>query len=409
MQSTTSQRPLSPPTTRKEQFVQLSYEILTDENLNNGDIVFAAHLLRWDWGNGCWLTDKQLALKLKVTERTIRNHSNSLEQAGHLWMFEDREGMTVRLVVRPGHIYPKPKGLGKPLSRKNFSKSEPPYKDVHDFNNIKAHEVTTSSHENLYPVPPTEPLQEDAVKQTPNTPKNLSSPISPTSPRNEPLLHPNIPADPEIIKLLTNAGVARHGAIDLARVYPPIRCWDGIEYVQRRINQDDPIANPGGYIRRAIEEGWGAPSPILKASPDSTHSSYSSSPSYFQHTQSGSSTPATSPIHPELALRSPPRAGEGGSNFAQAQQASPHTKTWHTALSTMRHPANLDSWCPPSVVEALAKSVYISSITDKSVHLTASSVYHAETARKAAAQIQNALHIAGLDIKSIRVTTHPEE
>ena len=59
-------------------------------------------------------------------------------------------------------------------------------------------------------------------------------------------------------------------------------------------------------------------------------------------------------------------------------------------------------------MDALAESVYISSIEGKTVYLFASSDFQAETAREVATQIRNALQTAGLDIKRIRVTTHPE-
>ena len=44
------------------QFVQLPVAALTDDRLSSGAKLFLAHLLRWDWGNGCYLTDKQQPL-----------------------------------------------------------------------------------------------------------------------------------------------------------------------------------------------------------------------------------------------------------------------------------------------------------------------------------------------------------
>ena len=90
------------------QFAQVPLRLLEDDQICAGAKVFLARLLRWDWGGGCWLTEKQLAFELGVTERTVRNHTKALEASGHLWVFQDREGMTVRLVVRPGGVYPKP-------------------------------------------------------------------------------------------------------------------------------------------------------------------------------------------------------------------------------------------------------------------------------------------------------------
>lgn len=256
---------------------------------------------------------------------------------------------------------------------------------------IKAHEETTNHQESANSVPLTPAPAPDVVPNA--TTETNPEPVKDTNPA-----FPKHKADPEIIKLLTAAGVAHNGAIELARAHPAIRCWDGIEYVQRRINQGDPIATPGGYIRRAIEQGWVKPS----VTPENPHKSPRQPHSSPEFPENDAQKQPQKPRSQLVPTPDPPEKSPI-SEFEQARQTSPHADTWEKALDHMRDFDNPDTWIQPLTVSALAESVYISSIQDQTVHLIAYSDFQAETVRRVADRIQKALRTVGLEFNTIVV------
>ena len=489
--STTSQHPLSPSTTRKGWFIQLPLEVLIDSRLSAGAKLFLAHLLRWDWGNGCWLTDKQLARELGISVRSIRNHTKALEEAGYLWIFKNREGMAVRLVVRPGHVYPKPRSFGKPLERKNFSRPATPNMVFNHNFDLEVHETTTDHQIDPVLEEAIDQEREDAVvtiepqkltRETPDEPletvtereeeiltpnpldraievlqdAGIAAPVAqvlacrhsagriratvtyaegycgellnksgyvvsalqngwelpkwcyrpepakndtqkqPSETRSLPALTPEIPRepaspvstpDPVIVEAMVNAGVARMGAVELARKYPAIRCWDGVAYVQKRLIQGDPILNPGGYIRRAIEEGWKAftgESLEKLLEDDSGEKAEEKS----HHGQS-----------PEDRI-SPPVLLFGAE---EAHEESPYAGIWEKALEAMQDLKNLDVWINPHAVSLYLRQAHIDRIEEGSACLVAPACA-AACIQDYTEEIKGALRLAGMEVEAVAVT-----
>jgi len=239
-------------------YAQIDFDVLTDAHLSAGAKLFLAHLQRWDWGNGCWLTDRQLAREIGVSTRTVRNHTKALEEAGYLWVFEDREGMTVRLVVRPGHVYPAPKGLGKPFPKAGKKFSSPPIKDSKDF------EITEET--TCFPEAPVlgeaEPEAEAAVvvqaetDQT-ETPAPVKAPATAAVP---PLAPATVPALSDAaltaLAVLEEAGVARPAAVRLAMAYPVRQIRAATRYARQY--RGEPLNAPG-LVVCALKDGWTLP------------------------------------------------------------------------------------------------------------------------------------------------------
>ena len=242
-------------------FAKMDFEVLTDARLSAGAKLFYAHLQRWDWGGGCWLTDRQLAREIGVSTRTVRNHTKALEEAGCLWVFEDREGLTVRLVVRAGHVYPAPRGLGKPLpkSGKKLSRPFKVYIETDEF------EVPPQNNTEEIPDPvPPEPVLQPVVVSP-----------EPTNQAEEPAAEPEadqVPeADPQperlpavaapealpeaaltAVALLADAGVARGAARKLALAHPVRQIRAAVAYVRGYRSE---VLNPAGLVRWLLESG----------------------------------------------------------------------------------------------------------------------------------------------------------
>ena len=360
------------------QFVQTPVEILMDRTLSSGARDFASQLLRWDWGLGCTLTDTQLAEELGCSIRTVQNYTNALVERGYLWHFEDREGMPIRLVRRPGGIHPKPKGLPLPLPRKNFSRFEAPCKEL-DYNINKLHETTT--HQQITgSVPVTGPSAAGVVPI--DLEKTISTPEIPQEPAS-----PVPPPDPVIVEAMVNAGVARMGAVELARKYPAIRCWDGVAYVQKRLIQGDPILNPGGYIRRAIEEGWKAftGGSRAKLSEDGSGEK-GEGQSHDGHSPEDRISP------PVLLFRT-----------EEARKESPYAGTWEKALEAMQDLKNPDMWVNPHTVSLYLRQAYIERIEEGSACLVAPTCA-AACIQDYTVEIKEALRLAGMEVEAVAVT-----
>ena len=364
------------------QFVQTPVEILMDSTLSSGARDFASQLLRWDWGLGCTLTDKQLAEELDCSVRTIQNHTKALVERGHLRHFEDREGMPIRLVRRPGGIHPRPKGLPLPLPRKNPSRFGAPCKDF-VFNNKKLHDTTThlqSSNSVPTSEPPAPPVVATVPEKTTETHETPSEPAS----------QAHIP-DPAIVEVMTSIGVARPGALRLARTYPAIRCWDGVEYVKNRLNQGDPILNPGGYIRRAIEEGWEKPTGVSQAklSEGASREKTEESPNLGQFQEDPSSPPGLDP------------------EPAKARRDSPYAGSWEKALSVMQDVKNPSVWVNPHAVSLYLRQGYLDRVEEGSAHLVAPACA-VRCIQDHTEEIKEALRLAGLEVDCVVVVVKEE-
>jgi len=211
-------------------FVQVPMRALTDPDLCAGAKVFLAQLLRWDWGGGCWLTDKQLAHELDCTDRSIRNYTRALEAHGHLWVFRDREGMVVRLVVRPSGVYPRPAWNTKalPLSRKNVSAAScvREHGRSKDFE-VHAVETTGSGDRTVLPAPVVVAEQPQHAPQT-----------------------------PDAAALLVQAGVDQISAMGFQRGVSLKHIRAAIRYTQESRSE---VLNPGGFIRAALARRWKLP------------------------------------------------------------------------------------------------------------------------------------------------------
>ena len=88
--------------------VEIPEELLTDKRVSAEAVRLYALLVYPDYTAGTWLTTRRLAEKVEVTDQTIRRLTKSLEAAGYLWVFKDRNGLVSCLPSRSDGKYPKP-------------------------------------------------------------------------------------------------------------------------------------------------------------------------------------------------------------------------------------------------------------------------------------------------------------
>jgi len=378
-------------------FVQVPIAILTDECLSPGAKLFLAHLLRWDWGGGCWLTDKQLAHELGVTERTVRNHTKTLDEAGHLWVFEDREGMTVRLVVRPGHVYPRPPGMRPLAARKKFSKSGAPYKVLN--HELEVHVLPTTGFEvdlssvspGQEPEPPVVCVSEPiAIEENPITEAQVidqereETPIQAASIAVEPETHalntetPAIPVPPVVSEAqaiadeLTAVGVAHSVAKDLAQKVSPTKVRAALRYVSGYRGE---VLNPPGLLRHLLETAARLPRWCYPAAPRP----------------------------PEMLIEA--RSPEGsdldpasGVDREQRRAVSPHAALWarvSARLEGMMQRQSFQTWFVPAFIDRIESGVVVLNAPS---HFCADWIeeHYAET-------VIEALRAEGVDVERVEV------
>ena len=329
------------------QFIQLPLAVLKDSRISAGAKLFLAHLLRWDWGNGCWFTEKQLARELGISVRSVRNHTKTLEEAGYLWVFEDREGMTVRLVVRPGHVYPKPRGLGKPLpqERKKFSMPAAPNMVFNDF---EVHETTTDYQLDPVLEEPVDQEQVDAVvtvelqkitEETPNEPPE-------TVPKQEEEISAPNPLD-RAIEVLQDAGVVAPVAQVLARQHSAGRIRAAVAYADGYRGE---LLNRPGYVVSALQDGWKLPKWCFRPVPAKNEA------------QEGPSKPR--PL-PDPASNIP-------LDWEDRRRESPYADLWDEVCGIIEgkvHPESFATWIQPC---------YISGVSEGTVTLAAPNRFIAE-------------------------------
>lgn len=394
------------------QFVQVPVTVLTDDDLSAGAKLFLAQLLRWDWGGGCWLTDKQLAHALNVSERTIRNHTKALEEAGHLWVFEDREGMTVRLVVRPGRVYPRPAclrrdacgrqvGMGAPKAGKIFSSPEPRHKvlnhglEVHvlptafevELNSIdptcEPEEPVVCAGESIVDekihteAPETEPKQVDAtvlseadlVKPDACIPDTVLTCSAPMPPDVEAL---KVPGAPCLVEELTGIGMVRSVAEDLVQKVPPAQIRAAIRYVSGYRGE---VLNPPGLLRHLLETAAKLPRWCYPAEPRRTETPIE----------------ARSPEAPDF---DPPSEGERDRRRA----ASPHAELWgrvSARLEGMMQRQSFKTWFVPAFIDRIEAGAVV---------LNVPSVFHADWIEEHYTEtIAEALRAEGVVVERVEV------
>jgi hypothetical protein len=328
-------------------YVQLPLEVLTDDQLSAGAKLFHAHLLRWDWGNGCWFTDNQLARELDMSVRSVRNHTKALEDAGHLWVFEDREGMTVRLVVRAGRAYPKPKGLGAPTMRKKSSTPSCARKDFIFYNKIdfEVHETT-----NNLPDPVLEELVDQETVDTVVTekPQNLIEETLNELPETNPEVVEEIPVLESlspIVEILQDVGVAVPMAQTLACKHSVGRIEAAVTYAKGYRGE---LLNKPGYVVSALQNGWKLPKWCYK-------------PEMPQTIQ-----------EPPSEARSMPDPTIVPLDWESRRQKSPYADLWSqvcTVIQSKIQPQSFETWIQPC---------YISEISEDTVMLAAPNKFVAE-------------------------------
>jgi len=320
---------------------------ITDTQLCPGAKIFLAHLLRWDWGGGCWLTDKQLAHELECTERTVRNHTKAVEQGGHLWVFEDREGMVVRLAVRPGGVYPKPAWNTKalPLARKNVSASS----CVREHSCVKGFEVHAGT---------TDSRGRSVHSETPVVAEH---PMNATEPSESGVL-------------LTQAGVDQAPAMECLSGVPLKRVLATIRYVQESRSE---VINPGGYIRAAIERRWKLPAWCWEERAGDRGTGQ----------ERPTSAAVDAPEGPKAAdpALDPPE----GVCVENVQPTCGRKELWAKALEVMDPEGVPEAWVPPGIVREL-RSCWIEEAPG-GAQVMAPDVYRASILRDHRAAVRSAV------------------
>lgn len=323
------------------QFVQLPVEVLTDDRLSSGAQLFLAHLLRWDWGGGCWLTDKQLARALDVSSRSVRNHTKALEKAGRLWVFEDREGMAVRLAVRPGHVYPKPRGVETSKARKDFSTPSRARKVFNYKRNFEVHEATTDYQQIPVLVEPVKQESVNAVvaKEPQNLTEEISIEASETS--SEPVggstvLNPDNCA----LEALQDAGVAGLVAQVLATRHSIGRIQAAVNYAQSYRGE---LLNKPGYVVSALQNGWKLPKWCYRTE---------SAKIDIQELSAAPQVPSPSAggwLHPASDI--PP-------GWEDWRRGSPHAELWEQVCDAIEgkiQPESFTAWIQPCYISGLSE------------------------------------------------------
>ena len=314
-------------------FVQLPLEVLIDDRLSTGAKLFLAHILRWDWGNGCWLTDKQLARELDMSVRSVRNHTKALEEAGHLWLFEDREGMTVRLVVRAGRAYPKPRGLGAPPARKKSSTSScARHGFIHEAN-LEVHETTTDYQ--LNPVLKERSNRDEISDVVTKKPEEL----------DEETIGDCLEINPEIveeisvpnllnpaIETLQDIGIVAPVAQVLARRHSTGRIQAAVTYAT---GYRGDLLNKPGYVVSALQGGWKLPGWCFK------HETRLEAPKQ----------PVESYSAPDMSI--PP-------DWEDRRRESPYEDLWNQVCDIIKakiQPQSFAMWIQPCYISVVSEGV----------------------------------------------------
>lgn len=333
-----------------QQFVQLSLEVVLDCTLSPGAKVFLAHLMRWDWGNGCWLTDRQLARELGISVRSVRNHTKALEEAGHLWVFEDREGMTVRLAVKPGRVYPKPWGLGRsPAARpgtdggKNFSNPTRAYKDFNHVLDFKIHVTTDSLPDPVLETDEDEEKAKDVVAVKPQIP--IEETVEPAI--NKPETAQNrecekkafVPSE-QTVQLLQETGIAAPVARVLAQRHPEKNIQAAVAYARGCRGE---LLNKPGYVVSALQNGWKLPGWCYKPERVENDAQKPLSPSQTPPLSVGGWLDPASDIPPDWDDR---------------RRESPYDELWGRVCEAIKgkiQPESFATWIEPCFIEEISE------------------------------------------------------
>ena len=190
------------------QFVMIGFEVLNNSRISAHEFRLYAHILKWDWGNGCTVGEDRLARDLGQSVRSVQRHLRNLQTQGLVRVEQRGHGSTSVLhAQRPGATDEDPtfvpdddatklscqaqdttgpsSGEATEMSGYDATKLSCLYKhEVHEVHEFKTDGETTDYQEDMYSVPPDE-TPVDAVVVSEETKTNFS-----VFPRQAPELEP---------------------------------------------------------------------------------------------------------------------------------------------------------------------------------------------------------------------------